>query len=85
MLLGVVRAAHVAGPVLDLHPFVDNQCCTAISHLQQEAKIPNSGVADVVDFPNSEISEIGISLIFRDFRVWHGSCSVKGKTICQVE
>jgi hypothetical protein len=28
-------------PLLDLHPFVDNQCCIAISHLQHMAGIPN--------------------------------------------
>jgi phage shock protein C len=31
-------------PVLDLHPFVDYQCCAAISRLQHKVEIPNSRV-----------------------------------------
>jgi hypothetical protein len=47
-------AASQARPVIDLHPFVEYQCCAAISHLQQAVQIPNSQVADVVGFPKRE-------------------------------
>jgi hypothetical protein len=39
-------------PVLNLHPFVDYQCCAAISRLQHGVEIPNCRAADVVAFPN---------------------------------
>jgi hypothetical protein len=41
-----------APPVLDLHPFVDNQCCAAATHLQHAVQIPNFAMRSVVGFPN---------------------------------
>jgi len=43
------------GPILDLHPFVDNQYRTATSHLQHAAGIPNSWAAKVARIANLPI------------------------------
>jgi hypothetical protein len=75
MLLWRSRAP---APVLDLHPFVDNQCCTALSRLQHEAEIPNYAGGRVADFANPHMVTASNALDFSDFRVWHGSCSVLG-------
>jgi phage shock protein PspC (stress-responsive transcriptional regulator) len=72
-------------PVLDLHPFVDNQCRTAISHLQHEVKIPNCRARDVAAFPNLPDGPDGKVLEILTFRIWHKSCSDKGTGPSQME
>jgi phage shock protein C len=66
-----------------LHPFVDNQCCIAISHLQHAVEIPNSWPQGVAAFPNSITTIICKTLEIKPFPIWHSSCSVKGMEFCQ--
>jgi hypothetical protein len=69
------------GPLLDVHPLVDNQCCTALSHLQHKVKIPNSLAVRVAAFATWKFSDQSKLLANKHFRVWHGSCWVVGKGI----
>jgi hypothetical protein len=62
-----------------LHSFVDNQCCTALSHLQHEAEIPNCWRQEMAGIANSGVAISDNTLKTRRFEIWHGSCSVKGR------
>ena len=65
----------VAGARLkDLHPFVEYQCCAAISHLQHEVKIPKCRLRDVAGLTNSLPHPECNVLEFGVFQNWHGSC-----------
>jgi phage shock protein PspC (stress-responsive transcriptional regulator) len=66
-----------------LHPFVDNQCCAAISRLQHQAQIPNSWRPGVAGFPMLDLGLAPKPLEYHGYQVWHGSCSVNTSKICQ--
>jgi phage shock protein C len=66
-----------------LHPFVDNQCCGAISHLQHKVEIPNSWGEKVVGFANLSVRVWHSPLELRHFLDWHGSCSVESRNFRQ--
>jgi phage shock protein PspC (stress-responsive transcriptional regulator) len=71
------------GALQDLHPFVDYQCCAAKSHLQHEAKIPNSWREKVVGIAKPAV-RISVKLLkLHFFSEWHVSCYEEGKTFCR--
>jgi phage shock protein C len=72
--LGALSFAFRRRPVLNLHRFVDYQCCAAISRLQHAVGIPNCRVAEVVALPNPLLRPACSALELEYFSVWHGLC-----------
>jgi hypothetical protein len=77
--------ASSGGQLLDLHPFVDNQCRAATSHLQHQVEIPNSWRGKVAHIANLGVRAQPNILEINRFPNWHGSCSVQGTSFCQLE
>jgi hypothetical protein len=73
------------GPLQDLHPFVDYQCCAAVSHLQHQVEIPNSWPRKVARIANFNVRLCRNALISLHFHEWHGSCSDKNAKILPTE
>jgi hypothetical protein len=58
-MIRIIGGSSCVGPkpegqrsVQNLHPFVDYQCCSAISHLQHEVEFPNCRITNMAPFPN---------------------------------
>jgi hypothetical protein len=65
------------------YPFVEYQCCAAISHLQHAVQIPNCQAANVAQRPNPALSEPRITLDYRSFSIWHASCSASARSFAK--